>query len=134
MEAAGFFLLHHLGTVLKGRRFKVGVVLSCVVCLWTPAAGFAHTSGELYRQAKAATALIVGIDDDTQSLSFGSGVFVSADGTIITNAHVIKDATRLFVYSLNQEVDTQPEILAVEPDWDLAALRVATPRPAAFLP
>ena len=134
MEAAGFFLLHHLGTVLKGRRFKVGAVLYCVVCLWAPTAGFAHTSGELYRQAKAATALIVGIDDDTQSLSFGSGVFVSADGTIITNAHVIKDATRLFVYSLNQEVDTQPEILAVEPDWDLAALRVATPRPAAFLP
>ncbi|HJR77743.1 MAG TPA: trypsin-like peptidase domain-containing protein [Nitrospiraceae bacterium] len=104
-------------------------------CVWLclPGAGFAHPSNDLYRQAKAATVLIVGIDDDTQSLSFGSGVFVSGDGLVLTNAHVIKDATRLFIYSQTQDVDTQPEILAVEPDWDLAALRVAASRPTPFL-
>lgn len=127
-------LLPHLGIILKGWRLKLGVILCCLGSVCLPVSGSAHTSNELYRQAKAATVLIVGIDDDTQSLSFGSGVFVSGDGLILTNAHVIKDATRLFVYSQTQEVDTQPEILAVEPDWDLAALRVIAPRPTTFLP
>jgi Flp pilus assembly protein TadD len=133
MGALAFLLALLLGTTRKDRRLKTGVVLCWVVCLLLPAVASAHSSNQLYRQAKAATVLIVGIDDDTQSLSFGSGVFVSGDGLVLTNAHVIKDATRLFVYSQAQDVDTQPEILAVEPDWDLAALRVAAPRPTPFL-
>jgi Trypsin-like peptidase domain/Tetratricopeptide repeat len=134
MGAVASLLAPFLGTIPTGWRFKTGLMLCGLVGICLPASVFAYTSSELYRQAKAATVLIVGIDDDTQALSFGSGVFVSGDGLVLTNAHVIKDATRLFVYSQAQDVDTQPEILAVEPDWDLAALRVATPRPTAFLP
>jgi Flp pilus assembly protein TadD len=124
----------HLKTIPNGWRLRIGVILCCLVCLGVPVSGSAHTAGDLYRQAKAATVLIVGIDDDSHSLSFGSGVFISRDGLVLTNAHVIKDATRLFVYSQNRDVDMQPEILAVEADWDLAALRITTPRPTAFLP
>lgn len=134
MEVLASSLPARLRIISKGWRLQIGVILCCLVCLCVPVSGSAHTAGDLYRQAKAATVLIVGIDDDSQSLSFGSGVFVSADGLVLTNAHVIKDATRLFVYSQNQDVDTRPEILAVEPDWDLAALRITTPRPTSFLP
>lgn len=118
----------------QGWRFGISIIFFLLALVCTPVDGAALSSSELYRQSKAATVLIVGIDDDTQSLSFGSGVYVSADGIVLTNAHVIKDATRLFVYSQTQEVDTAPQILAVEPDWDLAALRIAAPRPPAFLP
>lgn len=133
MGALTSLLAPFLGTIRRDWCFKSSVMLCCAVCLVLPGFAFAYSSHELYRQGKAATVLIVGIDDDTQSLSFGSGVFVSGDGLVLTNAHVIKDATRLFVYSQTQDVDTQPEILAVEPDWDLAALRVAAPRPTPFL-
>jgi Tfp pilus assembly protein PilF len=133
MGAVTAVLAPVLGTIQQDWRLKSSVVVCWIVCLFLPAYAFAHTSNQLYRQAKAATVLIVGIDDDTQSLSFGSGVFVSGDGLVLTNAHVIKDATRLFVYSQAQDVDTQPEILAVEPDWDLAALRVVAHRPTPFL-
>jgi len=133
MGAVALVLAPLLGIIQKGGRLKTSVLFCWIACLLLPAFAFAHSSNQLYRQAKAATVLIVGIDDDTQSLSFGSGVFVSGDGLVLTNAHVIKDATRLFVYSQAQDVDTQPEILAVEPDWDLAALRVATPHPTPFL-
>ena len=134
MGAIGLPLLSRLGKILNIWRIATGMVVSCLAFVLAPASGAAYSSVELYRQAKAATVLIVGIDDDTQALSFGSGVFISKDGLVLTNAHVIKDATRLFVYSQNQHVDVAPEILAIEPDWDLAALRVKTGHPVPYLP
>ena len=81
--------------------------------------------GEVARQAKAATVLIVAVNQTTHSLSLGSGFFVDADGLLLTNAHVLQDHhTSLFVYVGNQVVYQAPEILAVDPDLDLAALRI----------
>ena len=94
----------------------------------------AHTQGDLYRQAKASTVLIVGINDESHALSFGSGVIISELGVVLTNAHVIEDSTRLVVYFRNQAIDTQPTLLAVDPDLDLAALRIQTDLPVPFLP
>ena len=133
MGATVLPLLSRLGRILNRWRIGTGVVVSCLAFVLVPDSGAAHSSVELYRLAKAATVLIVGIDDDSNALSFGSGVFISKDGLVLTNAHVIKDATRLFVYSQNQHVDVAPEILAIEPDWDLAALRVNSAHPTPYL-
>jgi S1-C subfamily serine protease len=118
----------------NGWRCAIALLVFLAGFFCAPASSDALTSSQLYREAKAATVLIVGIDDDGHSLSFGSGVFISADGLILTNAHVIKDATRLFVYTQNQDVDIAPDVVAVEPDWDLAALRISTGRHTAYLP
>jgi Tfp pilus assembly protein PilF len=95
---------------------------------------FSFTQGDLYRQAKASTVLIVGINDESTALSFGSGVFISEQGLVLTNAHVVEDSTRLFVYIRNQAIDPAPKVLAIDSDLDIAALRVQTDYPVPFLP
>jgi tetratricopeptide (TPR) repeat protein len=79
---------------------------------------------DTFRHAKAATALIVAVNDANHSISLGSGFFVDAKGLLVTNAHVIEENTRLYVYVRDQEVYRAPDVVAVDPDLDLAALRI----------
>jgi Flp pilus assembly protein TadD len=111
--------------------FFLGLLLLLVS---TPDMAFSFTQGDLYRQAKAATVLIVGINDESNALSFGSGVFISEQGLVLTNAHVVEDSTRLFVYIRNQAIDSTAQVLAIDSDLDIAALRVQTDHPVPFLP
>jgi Tfp pilus assembly protein PilF len=99
-----------------------------------PNVALSFTQGDLYRQAKAATVLIVGINDESNALSFGSGVFISEQGLVLTNAHVVEDSTRLFVYIRNQAIDPAAKVIAIDSDLDIAALRVQTDHPVPFLP
>ena len=77
-------------------RFALAFRVS--VCVWVallllvaiPARAWSLTSGDLYRQAKGATVLIVGINQDSHALSFGSEVFIS-EQVVMTNAHVVED-------------------------------------------
>jgi cytochrome c-type biogenesis protein CcmH/NrfG len=101
----------------------------CVSVLIWPATGVAAERGEVYRFTKASTALILAIDDLNHSISLGSGFFVDDHGLLLTNAHVIEDSQRLVVYIHDQIVSGAPEVVAVDPDLDLAALRVRQPMP-----
>ncbi len=99
--------------------FVVGTVLIC-----TTLSARAATKAEIYGHVKAGTVLVVAIDDKTNSVSLGSGFLVNGDGLLITNAHVLEDSSRLLVYVGNQEVYSNPAIVAVDPDRDLAAIRI----------
>ena len=110
------------------------LLVSLLLLISTPDKTLASTQGDLYRLAKAATVLIVGINDESNAISFGSGVFISEQGLIVTNAHVVEDSTRLFVYIRNQAVDSTVKVLAIDSDLDLAALRIQTDLPVPFLP
>ena len=112
----------------------LSLLVSLLLLASTPDIAFSSTQGDLYRRAKAATVLIVGINDESNALSFGSGVFISEQGLILTNAHVVEDSTRLFVYIRNQAVDSDVKVLAIDSDLDLAALRVQTNLLVPFLP
>jgi Tfp pilus assembly protein PilF len=115
-------------------RSPVFFFVSLLLLVSTPDMAFSFTQGDLYRQAKAATVLIVGINDESNALSFGSGVFISEQGLVLTNAHVVEDSTRLFVYIRNQAIDPAAKVLAIDSDLDLAALRVQSDHPVPFLP
>jgi len=63
---------------------------------------------------------------DGQVEAIGSGVILTADGEIVTNAHVVADADTLKV-RLSGETEPRPaELLASDPAQDLALLRVDT--------
>lgn len=99
-------------------------LLITLLILTLPVPTHAAKRGDIFRQAKAATVLVVAVNDNTHSVSLGSGFFVSPDGFLITNAHVIENHTRLFVYVRDRAVYPAPEVLAVDSERDLAALRV----------
>lgn len=102
-------------------HWLLAAVLSCLFVLDS---AHAAPRADVYRRAKAATVLIAAINDSTHSVSMGSGFFVNDSGLLVTNAHVIEDHTRLYLYVQDQIIHSNPEVVAVDPDLDLAAIRI----------
>lgn len=65
--------------------------------------------------------------------SLGSGVIISADGTVITNHHVIKDADEVRV-ALNDRREFDAEIVLMDERTDLAVLKIKEGGPFDFVP
>jgi hypothetical protein len=100
------------------------VLIAAFLLLTVTELAHAGQRQDIFRHAKAATVLIVGVNDAAHSLSLGSGFFVDATGLLVTNAHVIEEGARLYVYVLDQAIYAAPDVVAVDPDLDLAALRI----------
>ena len=64
-----------------------------------------------------------GDDFDDKRIGTGSGVIVSPDGLIITNYHVIEDATEIEV-TTNKNKTYIAEIIGSDPSTDLAVLKI----------
>lgn len=60
----------------------------------------------------------------TSGVSFGSGVVLTADGDILTNAHVVHDATTANVRLVGESEPRPAAVLAVDHGNDLALLHV----------
>lgn len=58
------------------------------------------------------------------SRSIGSGFFFRDTSTIVTNFHVIKDATNIVIFATELNVFRQASIIGRDPKMDLAVLRV----------
>ena len=74
--------------------------------------------GDLFRQPR--------VPQREQSL--GSGFIISAEGIILTNAHVIEGAEQIKVYLADQRV-FPGELLGIDPKTDVAVIKVKSDQP-----
>ena len=64
-----------------------------------------------------------GVPSDQGETNLGSGVIVSDDGYIVTNAHVVEKADEIIV-GLNDGRKSRATVVGVDPDSDLAVIKV----------
>ncbi|MEP6791810.1 MAG: Do family serine endopeptidase, partial [Ramlibacter sp.] len=64
-----------------------------------------------------------GAPHDTPVRGQGSGFIVSADGIVLTNAHVVKDATEVTV-KLTDRREFRAKVLGADPRTDIAVLKI----------
>ncbi|MBQ7692555.1 MAG: trypsin-like peptidase domain-containing protein [Oscillospiraceae bacterium] len=78
---------------------------------------------EIYRAVSDSIVMIHAYMDGYSGYYFGSGIIASADGIIITNAHVLEDCDRVTVTLPD---NTQYKALLVGTDWasDIAVLKI----------
>jgi serine protease Do len=62
---------------------------------------------------------------DQRSLSLGSGVVVSADGYVVTNAHVVGENVREVTVALSDKRELEATIVGLDPATDIALLKVS---------
>lgn len=67
-----------------------------------------------------------GIPRERRAVSLGSGVVVSPDGYILTNNHVIKDATEIRVLLLDnkRKKEFKGRVIGTDPKTDLAVIKI----------
>jgi len=63
-----------------------------------------------------------GREQERRSTSRGSGFFISADGYLITNNHVVENAEKVMLKTLDNEEYTA-KVVGTDPDTDLALLK-----------
>jgi Do/DeqQ family serine protease len=68
-----------------------------------------------------------------KTTSLGSGVIVAADGTIMTNVHVIERANRIRV-TLADQREFDAKLVGADADADIAIVRVKAGGPLPFIP
>jgi S1-C subfamily serine protease len=76
-----------------------------------------------------------GLPAKLPGVGLGSGFFIHPDGYILTNEHVIRNASEIRVMTLDG-TDLAATLIATDPVYDLALLKVATPQkhPFHYLP
>ena len=89
------------------------------------------SSSEVFKAAKQYTVEINVTGKDFSGT--GTGFFISNDGSIVTNYHVINRATTIKVTDCNNKTYTVSKILAYDKNMDLAVLKISASSTAAVL-
>jgi serine protease Do len=76
----------------------------------------------MIRNAKPAVVEILAYDKQNQLLKTGTGFFISPNGVLLTNYHVISDAASVIAKTHDQEVYSLKSILAFSETSDVAEL------------
>ena len=90
---------------------------------WSSPDGSGEGVEEFFRKFFRAPGFKVPEPEEFKTQAAGSGVIIDSDGTILTNNHVIKDATSITV-KLFDETEVPAKIIGQDPQTDLAVIKV----------
>ena len=76
----------------------------------------------IVRQAKPAVVQIVALDHQNKTLKTGTGFFISADGNLLTNYHVISGASSILAKTPSGAIYFLKGIVSISPQVDVALL------------
>ncbi len=71
---------------------------------------------------------------DRNAQALGSGFFISPDGFVVTNAHVVAGADEIKIYYWKEDQVKTARLIGLDVTSDIALLKVDHPKPMPFLP
>ena len=103
--------------------FKILALGACFVLLLAPDTSSALPIPEIVAKAKPAVLKITAYDSDGKPLRFGTGFFISDDGKLVTNLHVIEDAKAITAETVSGASYLCEGVLIQPRDLDLVVLK-----------
>lgn len=107
------------------RPLRKAAILGFVLAILVSYSAAQENVAELVKRSSDAVVLIVISDSAGQETALGSGFLVSADGEIVTNYHVIKEAHSAIVKLSNGAFFAVNGVLASDANKDLAIIKVS---------
>jgi S1-C subfamily serine protease len=106
------------------RPLHLGVILSSLLAVFVSYSAAQESVTDVVKRSSDAVVLIVISNSAGQETALGSGFLISADGEIVTNYHVIKDAHSAIVKLSNGAFFPVSGVLASDANKDLAIIKV----------
>lgn len=108
---------------LIGARLRI--VLACIVAATTSSAAATDLPvPTIVRNALPAVVKLVVLDEDNDELASGSGFFLSPDGLLATNEHVVRGGATYLLKRPDGSFFVASKLLAVDTQNDIALLQV----------
>jgi len=104
----------------------IGCLLVLASVLWSTRTLTAETIPEIVAKAKSAVVQIITLDQNRQPLKTGTGFFVSGDGYLLTNNHVIDGGSYFTARTSSGATYTFESVVVRSADPDLAELKFTT--------
>jgi tetratricopeptide (TPR) repeat protein len=82
---------------------------------------------EIVKRVKPSTVVILTYDKDEKALKQGSGFFISREGDVITNRHVLEGAIRADIKTTGGKVYPVKQVVAEDTEGDIVRVSVDTP-------
>src|SRR6202167_2595650 len=89
------------------------------------APGVAFVTSTVVQKSESSPFNLFGEESERQGTATGSGIVIDANGTILTNYHVIENAIKVTV-SFEKGQSVEAKVVGKDPSNDLAILRIST--------
>ncbi|MDD5772247.1 MAG: S1C family serine protease [bacterium] len=113
----------------KYERMKSDKILICVsliIFYMIMSVSYAElTTSQIANEYSASVVTIVALDENDQPLSLGSGFFISSDGEIATNHHVLEGCSKAIIKTTKGDRGDIIEIIKDDPVLDLLVAKTS---------